>query len=444
MSRDRGFAPVVEHLVDPLSSRFPIFDLFFEDAWSLAVMVGARTNEPPSVRRIAGASIRCIGPDQQLGGSVSGLDSSTLPALARMLGRSIRRVDLPRRLTLPEPSFSAAAWRSVVESAFAKLEDARTASYEFGCSLELEDGVRCAIAGKRRPTTWRSSRALFVVESRGRHGVTSRSRMLSLGGVAPPTREIHRVCRELIEATRAIQGSKRLRGTFPVIVGPGAGAVIFHELVGHPLEADFVLGNASPFASLEFGARVTSEHVSIVDSPDPTLGAWGANTDDEGVRSKPAPLIRRGRVVGMMHDRVSAYRSASKGTGNGRRGRFYLEPEPRMRTLTVENGTEDPEALIGTVRDGLYVARWANGRSDLEQGSFSLQVDMGWRIRNGRRREPIRGVWVRGDILDALRAVEGVGSDFAVSAEPILCAKGGVVPVGVAGPTVKFSRLEVS
>jgi len=64
-------------------------------------------------------------------------------------------------------------------------------------------------------------------------------------------------------------------------LGPGFGGVIFHEAIGHSLEADGIRKQVSVMRG-KLGERLASPKVTLIDSgivPD----EWGSNAfDDEG------------------------------------------------------------------------------------------------------------------------------------------------------------------
>jgi TldD protein len=232
-------------------------------------------------------------------------------------------------------------------------------------------------------------------------------------------------------------------GSMPVVVAPGQGAILFHELVGHSLEADHVLTGSSPFSACAYGQNVTHPELTIIDSPDPTHGCGGLAWDDEGQIAKTVTLIDSGAVAGLLHDRVTSTMVGISPTGNGRREHFRSEPGPRMRNIVVSPGPHSADALLSGIRRGLYIERLSHGRADLAAGRFSLAVESGRRIKRGKLSEPLRDVLIRGEILQTLSEIPGVGNDWQVSPEPLFCSKNGVVITGVAGPTVRLGRLEV-
>lgn len=141
--------------------------------------------------------------------------------------------------------------------------------------------------------------------------------------------------------------------------------------------------------------------------------------------------------------RVTALMAGTTPTGNGRREDFRIEPASRMRNIVVSAGPHSPDALLSGIRRGLYVERLAGGRADLAPGYFTLAIESGRRIEQGTLREPVRDVLIRGDVLQTLSDIQGVGNDCHVSPEPMFCGKHGVVITGIAGPTVRLGQVEV-
>ena len=79
----------------------------------------------------------------------------------------------------------------------------------------------------------------------------------------------------------------------PVIIGPGFGAVIFHEACGHAMEATTVARNISVLSN-KLNEKIASDKVTIID--DGTIKSlWGSvNVDDEGNYPNKNLLIENG------------------------------------------------------------------------------------------------------------------------------------------------------
>ena len=82
-----------------------------------------------------------------------------------------------------------------------------------------------------------------------------------------------------------------------MVLAPGMGGVLFHEAVGHPLEADIVDKEASVYRG-RIGERLASEILSGVD--DATVpNAWGSfSFDDEGTPAQRTVLFEGASCAG--------------------------------------------------------------------------------------------------------------------------------------------------
>ena len=80
-----------------------------------------------------------------------------------------------------------------------------------------------------------------------------------------------------------------------MVLGAGWPAVLFHEAVGHGLEADFNRKGTSIYSG-RLGEQVASDKITLVD--DGTLaGRRGSlNVDDEGTPTQCTTLIENGGI----------------------------------------------------------------------------------------------------------------------------------------------------
>ena len=109
-------------------------------------------------------------------------------------------------------------------------------------------------------------------------------------------------------------------GEMTVVLGPGMGGVLFHEAVGHPLEADAVDKEASVYRGL-VGTKCASELIDGVDDATVANG-WGSyDFDDEGAAVAAHAAVRRRRAAEL---------PLRPSTGRERRGRVHGERPPRV------------------------------------------------------------------------------------------------------------------
>lgn len=251
------------------------------------------------------------------------------------------------------------------------------------------------------------------------------------------------VAREAVEAAERRRGAPaRLPGgVLPVVFAPGWGGVWLHEAVGHLLEADVVLAGRSPYGG-RLGDRVAPRDVTLVDDGTVPGGRASAPCDDEGTPAGRTALIEEGVLRAYLTDRRHAALLGARPSGNGRRQDYRHPPLPRMTNLLLEAGTEDAEALLGTVDRGLYVEAIAHGRILPEEDLVLLDAPGAWLIEHGRLAGAVGPVRLKGRASTLLAGVR-IGSDARLDGSRGHCAKAGqTVPFSVGAPTVRVDGLE--
>jgi TldD protein len=230
-------------------------------------------------------------------------------------------------------------------------------------------------------------------------------------------------------------------GSMPVVVGGGFGGVLFHEMTGHGLEADHIHKGASVYAGrLD---EMLAEPVVTAYDDGLLAGEWGSDgIDDEGAPAQKTLVIDEGKLVSYLYDRRGAERDGAESTGNGRRGSFRDLPIPRMTNTYIAPGDADPEAMISEVKKGFYAVSFAGGQVEPASGDFVFGVSEGYLIEDGKVTRPCRGATLIGNCIDALAAIDAVGSDFEMKSG--ICGKAGQrVPVGTGQGHVRIRQLTV-
>ncbi|HVL30455.1 MAG TPA: metallopeptidase TldD-related protein, partial [Sphingomicrobium sp.] len=232
-------------------------------------------------------------------------------------------------------------------------------------------------------------------------------------------------------------------GEMTVVLGPGWPGVLLHEAIGHGLEGDFNRKGTSAFSG-RIGERVAAPGVTVVDDG-AILNRRGSLTiDDEGTPTGRTVLIEDGILKGYMQDRLNARLMGMAATGNGRRESFAHAPMPRMTNTFMLAGRDDPEELVGRVRDGVYAKSFGGGQVDITSGKFVFSCTEAYRIRDGRLAEPLKGATLIGDGPSVLTRVKGIGNDLELDEGVGICGKAGQsVPAGVGQPTLLIEGLTV-
>jgi len=230
-------------------------------------------------------------------------------------------------------------------------------------------------------------------------------------------------------------------GEMPVVVANGCGGVLFHEAVGHPLEADAVDKEASVYRGL-IGERCASELINGVD--DATIpNGWGSfDFDDEGEPGRRTVLFVDGVLQGFLQDRLRAARMGVETTGNGRRESYAHPPIVRMTNTNILPGSTDPGEIVRSTERGVYVTGLGGGQVNPATGDFTFGVSEGYLIEHGEITTPVRGANLIGRAIDVMSSVDAVGTDFD-SWEGVCGKDGQGAPVGSGSPTLRIARITV-
>ena len=240
---------------------------------------------------------------------------------------------------------------------------------------------------------------------------------------------------------RAREAKPVAPGRWPVVLGPGASAVLLHEAVAHALETDtLVLGGRIEAA---LGVQVGSELLNVLDNPAGGPEGVRRQTDDEGMRVVRRWLLRGGMVEQVLADLSTAHHSPDLIAGAGRRGTRHSAPVPRSTHLELLTGEHTMTELLADLDSGLFFPEASRGALDPLSGEFTLRVPGGRRIENGELTRVVAPCSLRGQVSDLLGAVTGVGNE-RVMAGAGWCAKGGIrLPVWATTPPMRLETVEV-
>jgi TldD protein len=232
-------------------------------------------------------------------------------------------------------------------------------------------------------------------------------------------------------------------GQMEVVLAPGDSGILLHEAVGHGLEADFNRKGTSNYSG-KIGENVASELCTVVDDATLLQSRGTINVDDEGNEPRSSVLIEKGKLVGYMHDRLSAKHFGLRPSGNGRRESFACAPMPRMTNTILLAGPHDTDEILGSVKRGVYAKKFGGGQVDIANGDFVFSLTESYLVENGKITAPLKGVNLIGNGPEVLRKVTMLGHDVEVSDGIWTCGKDGQsVPVGVGCPTIKIASITV-
>jgi len=176
------------------------------------------------------------------------------------------------------------------------------------------------------------------------------------------------------------------------------------------LAGSAAIHGTSPLASRR-GTRVLSDLLSVTDDPLVDGRPGSRPIDDEGVVSRPVPLVRGGVLENLIFDLETAARLGASPTGHGRRATFG-KPQPACTNLMVEPGEATWEDLLSAVGDGLVLERvWNQGPANMVGGTFALPAVLAWRVSGGEVVGLLPELTVAGNAHDLLNRVVAVGRE---------------------------------
>ncbi len=264
----------------------------------------------------------------------------------------------------------------------------------------------------------------------GREGFSA-SEGLEIFDIKPPESIADKAYKGALENAEA----KTIKsGRYPIVTDPHFAGLIAHESFGHPNEGDYVATGSSILAGM-LGEKIGSEHASIFESGDPINYGFWVPYDDEGVATKKVTLLNRGVLSYHLHSRATAELMGHEPTGNARAIDYTFPPIVRMRNTYFGPGEFTKEEIFELIGKGVYAEGSGGGQTE-DTGNFTFAANRAYWIENGEIAYPLKGIAVRGHILEFLKNIIGASKDLIVKTSILGgCGKGGQspLPVGLGG-----------
>lgn len=288
----------------------------------------------------------------------------------------------------------------------------------------------------RRASSWVRLEVRLPADDRDRDGFAVVEKVLR----TPSDLEAGPLAIRTVERALSRKGSTAApRGTMKIVLAPGLGGVVVHELIGHALEADTVLRGGSRLA--QSGMRSVPALV-VVD--DPRRARFGWRMDDEGEPAGAVCLMQDGQVTGHLVDRASAHRMGLPCSGHGRRASFAEPARPRMGCTFLAPGPHPFEEIVRDTPAGVYVRRMDAASTDVTAGLARFRVTDADRIEAGRIAAPL-GAFLLEISLDAgLASLDRIGDDLAFDPCIGSCVRDGqALATSVGAPTCRLGVARV-
>lgn len=195
-------------------------------------------------------------------------------------------------------------------------------------------------------------------------------------------------------------------GRVPILF-TGKAAEMLWSTLQSALNGKRVLEGASPWSD-RLGQSVTSSALTLYQNP--VVGPYSCPFDDEGTPTQPLSFIRDGILQLFFTDRTTGKLLGGTTTGNGFRASLGSYPTPGLFNLLVQPGQRSLSELIAGLEDGLVVDQMLGGGAGIS-GDFSVNVDLGYRVRKGEILGRVKDTMVSGNVYIALQNLVALGAD---------------------------------
>jgi PmbA protein len=196
-------------------------------------------------------------------------------------------------------------------------------------------------------------------------------------------------------------------GKVPVLFTAKAADMLW-ETVQAAMNGKQVVEGASPWSD-RLGQRVLSPLLTLAQQP--AQGPFSCPFDDEGTPTRALTLIQDGELRLFYADRTTGQQLGSGSTGNGFRSGLGSYPTPGLVNLTVVPGTMDFTALVKHMDNGIIIDQILGSGAGMS-GDFSINVELGYRVRNGVILGRVKDTMVSGNVYTALKQIAAIGSDI--------------------------------
>lgn len=229
-----------------------------------------------------------------------------------------------------------------------------------------------------------------------------------------------------------------------VVMNPDFVALLTHEILGHPSEADRVLGKEMAWAggawwAGKIGTKIGSSELNVIDDPTiPSSLGW-YKYDDEGVPASKKTLVKDGVLSTHMQSRETAALFDAPPNSSMRATGYSFMPLIRMACTCIEPGDWNPDEMIKDVRNGYMICNMKIPSIDMMRYNWSISCQYAQKIENGELGGLLRDVIVMGNSPEFFESIDARGKDFKV--RPIAnCGKGDpmqVMRMGNGGPHIR-------
>ena len=247
-----------------------------------------------------------------------------------------------------------------------------------------------------------------------------------------------------LKATELLNAKQVKEDKAKVVMNPDFVALLTHEILGHPSEADRVLGYEMAWAGGAWwagkaGQRVGSDVLTVSDNPNMEQSLGHYKYDDEGVRSKEKILIKNGILNEYIHSRETATKFNTVPNSGMRATGYEFMPLIRMANTYINAGDWDHSEMIKDLKDGYFICNMKVPSIDMMRYNWSISCQYAYKIKDGEIADLLRDIIVTGIAPEFFSSIDACSKELEI--RPILnCGKGDpmqTMRMGNGGPYIR-------
>lgn len=174
------------------------------------------------------------------------------------------------------------------------------------------------------------------------------------------------------------------------------------------------------------GEKILDERVTLWDDGLVDFAPASLPFDGEGTPCRKMPLFEAGVFKNFIFDLQTAGITANAPTGNASRS-FASQPGPGHHNIRLAPGETPCADMLADLKQGLIVYQvLGGGQSNVLAGEFSVNIDLGFLIENGRIVGRVKDAMLAGNAFDAFKNIAAISreTEWRGSVElPYVCFK---------------------
>lgn len=209
---------------------------------------------------------------------------------------------------------------------------------------------------------------------------------------------------ELAEKPARIQTKKMpVIFTYPTLWG------LFYRLA-LGISAEYLEKKISPLID-KLDKQIFHPCINVYDDPFIPYAYGSMPFDDEGMATYKKPIIENGVLKNFLYDLRTASKLGAKSTGSGFKKAMHgagigIPPAPYPSNLFITPGARKLEDIIKDLPEAILVKQclgWHSG--NLTQGEFSVNIGMGYLIKDGVPQGRVLDTMVSGNIYECFKDI---------------------------------------